>query len=99
MMGRDPELPPRGLPRRATVVDLLPLYRRLDWRPLVVNGADAGPERDRHRIAAQASARAVMREWTGLPTFVIQAWLICSLVAWRARAAGPPRPLPPGPDG
>jgi len=39
------------------------------------------------------------REWIGLPTFVIQAWLICSLVAWRARAAGPPRPLPPGPDG
>ena len=39
------------------------------------------------------------REWIGLPTFVIQGWLICSLVAWRARAAGPPRPLPPGPDG
>jgi Glycosyltransferase family 87 len=29
-----------------------------------------------------------VREWIGLPSFVIQAWLIASLVAWRARASG-----------
>ena len=38
-----------------------------------------------------------VREWIGLPSFLLQAWLIGTLVAWRARAAGTPRPLPPGP--
>ena len=44
----------------AKVVDLLPLYRGLDWRLLVVNGADdEHPNEIAHRIAAQAIARAV----------------------------------------
>ncbi len=44
----------------AMVVDLLPLYRGLDWRLLVVDGADdEHPNEIAHRIAAQAIARAV----------------------------------------
>jgi hypothetical protein len=44
----------------AKVVDLLPRYRGLDWRLLVVNGADdEHPNEIAHRIAAQAIARAV----------------------------------------
>jgi lysophospholipase L1-like esterase len=44
----------------AQVVDLLPLYRGLDWRLLVVDGADdEHPNEIAHRIAAQAIARAV----------------------------------------
>jgi hypothetical protein len=44
----------------AMVVDLLPLYRGMDWRLLVVNGADdEHPNEIAHRIAAQAIARAV----------------------------------------
>jgi lysophospholipase L1-like esterase len=44
----------------AKVVDLLPLYRGLDWKLLVVNGADdEHPNEVAHRIAAQAIARAV----------------------------------------
>jgi len=44
----------------AKVVDLLPLYRGLDWRLLVVDGAnDEHPNEIAHRIAAQAIARAV----------------------------------------
>ncbi len=44
----------------AQVVDLLPLYRGLDWRLLVVDGADdEHPNEIAHRVAAQAIARAV----------------------------------------
>jgi hypothetical protein len=44
----------------AKVVDLLPLYRGLDWRVLVVDGVDdEHPNEIAHRIAAQAIARAV----------------------------------------
>lgn len=44
----------------AKVVDLLPLYRGLDWRLLVVDGADdEHPNEIAHRIAAQAIARAI----------------------------------------
>ena len=44
----------------AKVVDLLPLYRGLDWRLLVVRGADdEHPNEIAHRIAAQAITRAV----------------------------------------
>jgi lysophospholipase L1-like esterase len=44
----------------AKVVDLLPFYRGLDWRLLVVNGPDdEHPNEIAHRIAAQAIARAV----------------------------------------
>jgi hypothetical protein len=44
----------------AKVVDLLPVYRGLDWRLLVVNGPDdEHPNEIAHRIAAQAIARAV----------------------------------------
>jgi hypothetical protein len=44
----------------ARVVDLLPFYRGLDWRLLVVNGADdEHPNEIAHRIAARAIARAV----------------------------------------
>ena len=44
----------------AKVVDLLPHYRGLDWKLLVVNGADdEHPNEIAHRIAAQAIARAV----------------------------------------
>ncbi len=44
----------------ARVVDLLPLYRGLDWRLLVVDGADdEHPNEIAHRIAARAIARAV----------------------------------------
>jgi hypothetical protein len=44
----------------AKVVDLLPRYRGLDWRLLVVNGADdEHPNEIAHRIAAQAIARAI----------------------------------------
>ena len=44
----------------AKVVDLLPLYRGLDWKLLVVDGADdEHPNEIAHRIAAQAIARAV----------------------------------------
>ena len=43
----------------AKVVDLLPEYRGLDWRLLVVNGAaDEHPNEIAHRIAAQAIFRA-----------------------------------------
>ena len=42
----------------AKVVDLLPRYRRLDWRLLVVDGAaDEHPNEIAHRIAAQAIVR------------------------------------------
>ena len=44
----------------ARVVDLLPAYRGLDWRLLVVDGADdEHPNEIAHRIAARAIARAV----------------------------------------
>jgi len=44
----------------AKVVDLLPRYRGLDWRLLVVNGADdEHPNEIAHRIAAQAIAHGV----------------------------------------
>jgi hypothetical protein len=44
----------------AKVVDLLPFYRGLDWRLLVVNGAaDEHPNEIAQRIAAQAILRAV----------------------------------------
>ena len=44
----------------ARVVDLLPRYRGLDWRILVVDGAnDEHPNEIAHRIAAQAVAREV----------------------------------------
>ncbi len=44
----------------ARVVDLLPQYRGLDWRRLVVDGAaDEHPNEIAHRIASQAIARAV----------------------------------------
>ena len=44
----------------AKVVDLLPHYRTVDWRLLVVNGAaDEHPNEIAHRIAAQAIARAM----------------------------------------
>jgi hypothetical protein len=44
----------------AMVVDLLPRYRGIDWRLLVVDGADdEHPNEIAHRIAAQAIARAV----------------------------------------
>jgi hypothetical protein len=44
----------------AKVVDLLPHYRRVDWRLLVVDGAaDEHPNEIAHRIAAQAIARAM----------------------------------------
>ncbi|HXK11768.1 MAG TPA: SGNH/GDSL hydrolase family protein [Vicinamibacteria bacterium] len=44
----------------AKVVDLLPRYRGLDWKLLVVNGADdEHPNEIAHRIAAQAIVRAV----------------------------------------
>ena len=44
----------------ARVVDLLPLYRGLDGKLLVVNGADdEHPNEIAHRIAARAIARAV----------------------------------------
>jgi hypothetical protein len=42
------------------VVDLLPLYRGLDWKLLVADGADdEHPNEIAHRIAARAIARAV----------------------------------------
>jgi hypothetical protein len=44
----------------AKVVDLLPYYRGLDWRLLVVNGAaDEHPNEIAHRIATQAILKAV----------------------------------------
>jgi lysophospholipase L1-like esterase len=44
----------------AMVVDLLPFYRGIDWRLLVVDGPDdEHPNEIAHRIAAQAIARAV----------------------------------------
>ncbi len=44
----------------AKVVDLLPHYRTVDWRLLVVDGAaDEHPNEIAHRIAAQAIVRAV----------------------------------------
>jgi hypothetical protein len=44
----------------AKVLDLLPRYRSLDWRLLVVDGtADEHPNEIAHRIAAQAIVRAV----------------------------------------
>ncbi len=44
----------------AKVVDLLPYYRGLDWRLLVVEGAsDEHPNEVAYRIASQAIARAV----------------------------------------
>jgi hypothetical protein len=44
----------------AKVVDLLPSYRGMDWRLLVVAGAeDEHPNEIAHRIAAQAIAKAV----------------------------------------
>jgi hypothetical protein len=44
----------------AKVVDLLPHYRKVDWRLLVVDGAaDEHPNEIAHRIAAQAIARAM----------------------------------------
>jgi hypothetical protein len=46
----------------AMVVDLLPFYRSVDWRLLVVDGADdEHPNEIAHRIAAQAISRAVER--------------------------------------
>lgn len=45
----------------ARVVDLLPQYRGLDWKVLVVDGAaDEHPNEVAHRIASQAIARAVL---------------------------------------
>jgi hypothetical protein len=44
----------------ARAVDLLPAYRTVDWRLLVVNGpADEHPNEIAHRIASQAIARAI----------------------------------------
>jgi hypothetical protein len=44
----------------AKVLDLLPYYRTVDWRLLVVDGAaDEHPNEIAHRIAAQAIARAI----------------------------------------
>jgi hypothetical protein len=44
----------------AKVVDLLPRYRSVDWKLLVVDGAaDEHPNEIAHRIASQAIARAV----------------------------------------
>ncbi len=44
----------------ARVVDLLPSYRAVDWRLLVVDGAaDEHPNEIAHRIAAQAIAKAI----------------------------------------
>ena len=44
----------------ARAVDLLPSYRKVDWRLLVVDGAaDEHPNEIAHRIAAQAIARAM----------------------------------------
>jgi hypothetical protein len=44
----------------AKVVDLLPFYRTVDWRLLVVDGAaDEHPNEIAHRIAAQAISRAI----------------------------------------
>jgi len=44
----------------ARVLDLLPRYRGVDWRLLVVDGAnDEHPNEIAHRIAAQAIARSV----------------------------------------
>ena len=44
----------------AKVVDLLPSYRRVDWRLLVVDGAaDEHPNEIAHRIAAQAIVRSI----------------------------------------
>jgi hypothetical protein len=44
----------------ARVVDLLPAYRTVDWRLLVVDGpADEHPNEIAHRIASQAIARAI----------------------------------------
>ena len=46
----------------AMVVDLLPFYRGVDWRLLVVDGADdEHPNEIAHRIAAQAISRAIER--------------------------------------
>lgn len=45
----------------ARVVDLLPHYRGLDWRVLVIDGAaDEHPNEVAYRIASQAIARAVL---------------------------------------
>jgi hypothetical protein len=42
------------------VVDLLPFYRTVDWKLLVVDGAaDEHPNEIAHRIAAQAIAKAI----------------------------------------
>ncbi len=44
----------------AKVLDLLPYYRTVDWRLLVVDGAaDEHPNEIAHRIAAQAIAKAI----------------------------------------
>ena len=44
----------------ATVVDLLPYYRGMDWHLLVVEGAlDEHPNELAHRIAAQALLAAL----------------------------------------
>ncbi len=44
----------------AKVVDLLPLYKSVDWKLLVVDGtADEHPNEIAHRIAAQAITRAM----------------------------------------
>ncbi len=44
----------------AKVVDLLPYYRTVDWKLLVVDGAaDEHPNEIAHRIAAQAIAKAI----------------------------------------
>jgi hypothetical protein len=44
----------------AKVLDLLPYYRTVDWRLLVVDGAaDEHPNEIAHRIAAQAIVRAI----------------------------------------
>ena len=46
----------------AMVVDLLPFYRSVDWKLLVVDGTDdEHPNEIAHRIAAQAIARGVER--------------------------------------
>ena len=42
------------------MLDLLPRYRSLDWRLLVVDGtSDEHPNEIAHRIAAQAIARTL----------------------------------------
>jgi hypothetical protein len=52
----------------AEVLDLLPRYRGLDWRLLVVDGAnDEHPNEIAHRIAAQAIVRAVDELVPGAP--------------------------------